>query len=122
MHTLDMPIGSAHLFVIHRIVQGESLFTMATKYNTSTEAIKNVNYNMPDPVWVDWLVIIPVDTSDVSGLPTFEAYMVVEGGVSIKWLAEILKLDTTSLKFYNGLENDYLLSDGEWLLLPHTGE
>ena len=122
IHSLDMPIGTAHILVIHRILQGESLFELASRYNTSVETIEKLNYNMPIPVWVDWLVVIPVDTTDVSGLPTFEAYMVVEGGERIESLARSLNLDATSLKFYNGLENGYLLSDGEWLLIPHTRE
>lgn len=119
---LDMPIGNAHRFVIHRIQQGESLGGLAIQFNTTVEAITHVNYYMPDPVWINWLVVIPVDTSDVAGLPSFDAYMVVEGDLSIESLAEKLALDPDLLIFYNGLEPGYLTSSGEWLLIPHTGE
>jgi len=122
IHNLDMPIGIAHRFVIHRIQQGESLGGLAIQYNTTVEAISKVNYYMPDPVWINWLVVIPVDTTDVIGLPSFDAYMVVEGGESIENLAERLNLDAPSLMFYNGLESGYLVSAGEWLLIPHTRE
>ena len=122
IHSLDTPIGIAHRFVIHRIQQGESLGGLAVQYNTTVEAITKVNFYMPDPVWVNWLVIIPVDNNDVAGLPSFDAYMVVDGGVSIEDLASRLDLDATSLMFYNGLEAEYPVSGGEWLLIPHTGE
>lgn len=122
IHGLDMPIGNAHRFVIHRIQQGESLGGLAIQFNTTVEAITQVNYYMPDPVWINWLVVIPVDTSDVTGLPSFDAYMVVEGDLSIESLAEKLALDPYLLIFYNGLEPGYLTSSGEWLLIPHTRE
>jgi len=122
IHSLDTPIGIAHRFVIHRIQQGESLGGLAIQYNTTVEAISKVNFYMPDPVWINWLVVIPIDTKDVVGLPSFDAYMVVDGGGSVESLASRLELDTPSLMFYNGLEAGYLVSAGEWLLIPHTGE
>ena len=103
IHKLDQPIGSTHRFLIHRMLQGESLFTLATRYNTTALAIKNLNHNMPDPVWVDWPVVIPLDTSDVSGFPVFEAYQETVGGVSLEELARLLSRDLSSLGLYNDL-------------------
>lgn len=120
IHGLDELIGSAYRFVIHRMLPGETLFALATQYHTSADAIKKVNYNMPDPIWVDWPVVIPVDTSDVSGLPTFEAFEELEDDVSIEELADLLNLDVASLLFYNGLEPGYILSSWEWILIPHS--
>ena len=118
-HTLDTPIGITHLFVIHRIQEGESIGNLAFQYNTNLQAIQDVNYFLPEPVWIDWLVIIPVETTDVVGLPKFEAQMVVNGDVTIEDLAAIQNLDPFNLKFYNGLPDGYLLSSGEWLLIPY---
>jgi hypothetical protein len=122
IHSLDMPIGVDHRFVIHRIQQGESLGQLATQYNTSFEAITLANFYLPAPVWINWLVIIPVDTKDMTGLPSFDAYMVVEGGLTIESLAANLNQDASDLEYYNGLEAGYLLSAGEWLLIPHARE
>jgi LysM repeat protein len=121
-HTLDAPFGNLHRFVIHRIQEGESLGNLASKYNTSLQAIQDVNYFLPDPVWIDWLVIIPVDTTDVVGLPKFEAQIVVTGDETIEDYAVIQNLDPAILKFYNGYPDGYLLSSGEWLLIPHISE
>jgi len=121
-HGLDEPIGVTHRFVIHRIQEGESLGNLAAQYDTSLQAIQDVNYFLPDPVWIDWLVIIPVETTDVIGLPKFEAQIVVTGGVTIEEFAADQDLDPSTLKFYNGLPDAYLLSSGEWLLIPHINQ
>ena len=118
IHKLDQPFGTAHRFLIHRMLQGESLFTLATRYNTTAQAIKNINLNMPDPVWVDWPVIIPLDTTDVSGIPAFETYQELTGGLSLQELAGMLKRDLSSLVYYNDLPAIYIISKGEWLILP----
>jgi hypothetical protein len=118
IHKLDQPFGTAHRFLIHRMLQGESLFTLATRYNTTAQAIKNINLNMPDPVWVDWPVIIPLDTTDVSGIPAFETYQELTGGLSLEELAGMLNRDLSSLVYYNDLPAIYIISKGEWLILP----
>ncbi len=53
----------------HRVAEGESLQVFANLYNTSVEAIRNVNYDLIAPLWIDWLVVIPMNTMDVSGIP-----------------------------------------------------
>ena len=122
MHGLDEPIGITNRFVIHRIQEGESLGNLAAQYQTTLQAIQDVNYFLPDPVWIDWLVIIPVETTDVIGLPKFEAQIVVNGDVTIEDFALNQDLDPELLKFYNGMEDGYLLSSGEWLLIPHVNQ
>jgi len=121
-HKLDEPIGVTHRFVIHRIQAGESLGNLAIQFNTTLAAIQHVNFILPDPVWVDWLVILPLETSNVEGLPSFEAYMLVNGGLTIEEYASKQDLDPSLLKFYNGLPDGYILSNGEWLLIPHVTE
>ena len=121
-HTLDSPIGITYPFIIHRIQEGESLGNLAVQYNTDLQSIQEVNFFLPDPVWVNWLVIIPVDTTNVIGLPKFEANMVVNGNITIESFAANQDLDPFTLKFYNGFPDGYVLSSGEWLLIPHNNE
>ena len=121
-HTMDTPIGVTHRFVIHRMQEGESLGNLAVHYDTNLQSIREVNYFLPEPVWINWLVIIPVEATDVVGLPKFEAQMVVNGDVTIEVFAANQKLDPSTLKFYNGFPDGYLLSSGEWLLIPHIIE
>jgi hypothetical protein len=115
---LDTPIGSEYQFIIHRVQEAESLQYFADQYNTSVEAINAVNYNMISPLWIDWLIIIPLNTVDVVGLPAFEAYQIAEEGIPIKQLAEDFAISLEELCFYNNIDQDHILHQGEWVLLP----
>jgi LysM repeat protein len=64
-------------------------------------------------------VIVPVELINVEGLPSFDAYMVVDNGTTIESVAASQKVDASILKLYNGLEAGYLFSAGEWVLIPH---
>jgi len=117
-HALETPIGIGHKFVIHRVHAGENLIALANQYLTSVAAIQAVNYNLPSPVMVDWLLVIPVRQTDVQGLPTFEPYE-IEGYVVVEALAQQLSVDPEIFKSYNALGNSEVLSAGEWVLIPH---
>jgi len=114
---LDTPIGEEYQFVIHRVAEGESLQIFADQYNTSIEAINAVNHNLIAPLWINWLIIIPVNNTDVMELPTFEAYQ-VEEEISVRTLAEELSINLENVLFYNAIDSDHILHEGEWLLVP----
>jgi len=115
---LDMPIGTDYKFILHRVKEGENLDQYAAQYNTSTEAIILINYNLKTPVWVDTVVIIPVDLMNVGNLPSFEAYNVLQPGNSPNALAKELMVDAADLKYYNALHDTESLLVGDWLLVP----
>jgi hypothetical protein len=115
---LEVPIGDEVQFVMHRVLPGESLAIFADQYNTSIDAIIAVNANLISPLWVDWVVIVPVNFSDINGLPAFEAYQVEEEGVSLEVLAERLSAAVDQMSLYNNIDTDHKLHVGEWLLVP----
>lgn len=115
---LDMPVGTDYKFVLHRVREGENLDQYAAQYNTSIEAIILINYNLKTPVWVDTVVVIPVDLMDVASLPAFEVYEVPQAGMSLEALAQELDVDLADLKYYNALSNTESLLSGDWLLIP----
>jgi hypothetical protein len=119
-HALETPIGIEHQFIIHRVLLGESLTLISTHYGTTDKAIQLVNYYIQIPLWVDSLVIIPVNQTDVSGLPVFEAYR-VEKDTPVEELAQQLMVDPAVLKYYNDLKDGQVLAADEWVLVPHTG-
>jgi uncharacterized protein (DUF433 family) len=84
------------------------------------EAIQAVNYYLPSPLRVDWLIIVPINQTDAHGLPAFEAYA-VKVDVLVEMLAQQLSIDPASLKLYNGLGDGEILRSGEWVLVPHMG-
>lgn len=115
---LETPMGDNPTLMLHRLMDGEGLNLLAQLYNTSTEAIKAVNYNLPQVLWINTVIVIPVSTRDVTGLPQFSTYEVENDGTTIEELAALKQVDEDLLKKYNGLPDGYVLSQGEWLLLP----
>jgi LysM repeat protein len=118
-HYLETVIGESPSLIIHKVLDGEGYIWLAQNYNTSEEAIKAINYNLPESLWVNTILVIPVDTSDVADLPQFSAYMIEGENVTIERMAELLRLDAETLKTYNDLPEGYVLVAGEWLLIPH---
>jgi hypothetical protein len=115
---LDSPIGKEYQFIIHRVAEGETLQIFADQYNTSVEAITAVNYELISPLWIGWLVIIPLNTTEVSNLPAFEAYMIQQQSIDLRELADQLSASLEKIALYNNLNVEYLLTEGEWLLIP----
>jgi len=120
-HKLDVPIGTDYQFIIHQVLEGESLEQFAVQYDTSREVITKINYFLPVPLWVNWLVIIPVNLTDPGDLPTFEAYLVTEETISIGKLSEKLAVNLEDLSYYNGIGVEHVMKSGEWLLIPREG-
>lgn|GEM_PF-1971335 len=120
---LDVPIGDYYQFVIHKTQGAERLEDLAAQYNTSVEALLYLNYNLTNPTWAAVLVVIPVNFSQVNGLPVFVAYQVTEEerGISANALAEKLRANPFDFRYYNGMqtENERPLV-GDWVLVPWT--
>lgn len=116
--SLETLIGENPALLIHRVARGESLTSLADRYGTTPEAIQAVNFVMPLPLWLDWLVVIPVDLQDASGLPRFEVYQVGEADSTLDALAEQQSVDVSLVARYNQLSPTDALTAGSWLLLP----
>lgn len=116
---LDQVIGDEFRFILHRIAPGENIALLARQFNTTDQAIVAVNFVLPVPIWVDWVVIIPIDRTDVSGLPAFEAYQ-AQGDVAAETLATELKVDLESFLFYNSFDPGEMVRLGDWVLVPRT--
>jgi hypothetical protein len=118
-HLLDSPIGKETQFIIHRVAENENLYQFATLFNTTPEAIIAVNYELWIPIWSESIIIIPMNISDVSELPAFEAYMVEEENLAIEEIAAMFSVDLDELIYYNDIKAGDELQLGEWLLIPH---
>jgi len=73
---------------------------------------------MVDLIYANQVIVIPVDSTDVKGLPGFLVYEILEEGKTIEDIADELVVDFTSLIKYNDLVAGYQLTVGEWLLIP----
>ncbi len=104
--------------MLHKVSEGEIVSFYAVQYRTTTEAIKKVNYYLPSPLPINWIVVIPLGITDVSAYPPFEPYMVSGEVLSVEALAKKLAVDVTALATYNALAPGYVLTTGDWLLIP----
>ncbi len=112
--------GDHGVYQIHKVVKGESLESLAGKYESSPEAITAVNHFLPSPLWDSWLMVIPEGVTDPKGLPSFEVYL-VPAEASVAELAQKLEVDTQALTKYNGLEASGRVPIGTWLLVLKNG-
>ena len=117
-YELDSPIGTDYQFVIHKVKSGENLSQYATRYGTSVEAILRVNYALNVPLWVDTLVVIPVEFTEVTQMPYFQPYKVTTDGITVEILGRELATNLNDFIYYNGLSRGDRLSLGDWLLVP----
>ncbi|MGA0559871.1 LysM peptidoglycan-binding domain-containing protein [Larkinella sp. VNQ87] len=57
--SLGMEKKEGKFYVLHRIEQGQTLYSLVRKYNTTIQAIKEANPGLPDNVRYDQVVRIP---------------------------------------------------------------
>lgn len=117
---LDTPIGGEQKFIIHRVLEGESLQYLADRYGTSPQAILTVNDNIISPLWVGWIVVIPMETTDVEGFPSFSAYQIDIEGITLERFAAKLDIPPEELSLYNNIEEEHILHHSEWLIIPRN--
>lgn len=115
---LDTPIGFEKKFIIHRAAAGETLGLYAGQHNTSVSAIRGVNLNLPTVLYVDQILVIPVDIGDISGLPVFETYQINIDGLTVPEVVEQLRVDLDAFRLYNNIPLNYLFKSGDWVLVP----
>jgi hypothetical protein len=115
---LDTPIGSENKFIILRVKEGAALGQFATLYNTTEAAIRAVNFELQSVLFIDSILIVPIDLTDVSGLPAFEAVEIQAGGMTIEYFAQQNTVSPEDLYLYNNVQPGRILQIGEWLLVP----
>jgi hypothetical protein len=116
--SLETPIGRDITFIIRRVIEGEAIGQYASRYNTTEAAIRAVNYDMPSVLFIDWLLVIPLDRTDVTGLPSFQPLQIQEGGITLEALANQLGVEAEEISLYNFIEPEHILIPGEWILVP----
>jgi len=116
--SLGVPIGGEIKFILHRVIEGETLLHFAERYRTTVEAIKAINYELLDILWIDWVIVIPIEVTDVSNLPQFEPYEVPDDKISVSNLAEKLGTSLELLSRYNNIPENMILYAGDWVIIP----
>lgn len=115
---LETPSVGTPQLLIHQIGPGDSLNQLAEKHGTSVEAIRRVNYFLPVPLWQGLMIVIPLKTTEVSALPAFQPFQVVDGALRMEDLAWALNTSPELVSRYNQVDPKAVLPVGSWLLIP----
>lgn len=116
---LEKPIGLNGMLIIHQVRTGETLATLAEQYQTKTEIIQAINYFLPDPLSVGWLLVLPRSTDSTKGFPAFEIYLLRQN-TPVTALAAEQGVDEKQLRHFNALGNLETIPAGSWMLLPRV--
>jgi len=85
---------------MYRIVLGDNLDALARDNFTTPQAIMDLNYKMHIPLWVDEIIVIPVNITDVSDLPKFEVRK-IEVKTPVSLIADVNDCPETLFAQYN---------------------
>lgn len=115
---LGSPLGRDNKYVIHTVVSGDSLSRIAEKYGSSIEAITASNYVLKLPIQAGMLIVIPIGVTSPAELPAFEPYQVTIQQATTEEISAITNADKNLIEFHNDLEENQLLPNGAWILIP----
>lgn len=119
-HLIETPFGLENKLVVHQVLAGENLTMLAATFNTSVEAIQAINVITDKFMRVNTLLVIPVNHTDVSAYPRFQALLIDEPDTTLEELATQYAVELSLLGQVNHLPEDYSFQIGEWVLIPST--
>jgi hypothetical protein len=123
-HVLEVPIMvGKQPILMHRVIEGEQITLLIKQYETTIEALQDINYIQAVPLLAGQVIVIApglVVNVAPNSLPSFEPYQVTDKEINIEDLVLKLGVDLTTLKYYNGCTDGCWLVKGDWLLVPRA--
>ncbi|MBS1249481.1 MAG: hypothetical protein MAG431_01061 [Chloroflexi bacterium] len=119
---IGTPFGIQEQYVIYRVSLGDSMGELARTYGTSIEAIQiSSNIQPGEEIWLDDLLVIPVNQSDPSQVIGFMP-LYVDHTEYISDLAERYSVLVSEIRYYNNLGDEETIPANRWLIIPVRGE
>ncbi len=115
---LETPALQEPRLMLHKVRPGEGFTMLAAFYNIREAAIRQINTYPSGPLWLDSVVVVPLDDINLDNLPVFEVYQVTQDDLTLAALAEQRSLSLELLCKYNQALPGDILPAGRWLLLP----
>ncbi len=103
--------------VRHVVVSGDSLYKIATTYNTSIDKIKQANNLSSNTIYLDQILTIPSASDTPENVTTYT----VQSGDSLSVIARDYNTTTDFIKQLNGLTSD-IIYVSQTLKVPGTKE
>ncbi len=103
-------------WISHVVVSGDSLWKLATKYDTEVNIIKEINYIDKDLLSLNDVLLIPLSKTENNNFIPFEMHIVSEGDTL--WnIAKKYRLDINDLLRMNSLSKSSFLQLGQQLTI-----
>ena len=103
--------------VIHQVQEGESLVVLAQEYDTTPDAIIDINYGLPTPIWAGWALVIPKGNDNTESLPYFEVFFLAQD-IGLDDFSTQRNCNREELKRYNDNISGEMIMGGQWVLIP----
>jgi hypothetical protein len=117
-YALEQPIAiEERKVILHRVAYGENMNLLAERYATSIQAILDINYFIPSPLWSELVIVIPLDTQEVADLPVLEPFWLAKESASLQQVADQAALELPALLQVNQLDPGCSAYTG-WVLVP----
>lgn len=117
-YPLESPFDSVNSqFLFHEVAAGENMTLLTERYETTRNAIEAVNYFLPSPLWADHVIVIPLNTTNIDGLPSFKPVLLDEEDISLEELAQNLLVSSAELIEFNQIDPSCRSFHG-WILVP----
>ena len=100
----------------YTVKKGDTLYTLANKFNTSVDNLKSINNLTTDSLSIGQILKIPANNMEDSN----NSY-IVKSGDTLYSIAKQYNTSVSDLKQINGLTSD-ILSIGQVLKIPSTSE
>jgi len=117
-YQLESPFDSARgQFIFYEVAPGESMTILTERYETTQSALEAVNYFLPSPLWAELVIVIPLNRTNIDGLPLFKPVLLDEEDISVEELAQSLFVSAVELIEFNQLDPSCRSFQG-WILVP----
>ena len=117
-HLLEVPFGQGQKYLLHQVVDPETIELLAEKYKTTIEVIQKANHNLVIPLNVGTVLIIPLNQTDVSSILPMSAFRMSSSGVTLQMFAQENGFNLDTLIQLNDLAPEYQFQPGEWVIAP----
>ena len=118
-HLLEVPFGRGQKYLLHQVVDPETIELLAERYMTSVDVIIRANNNLILPLTAGTVSIIPLNQTDVSAIIPLSAFRISTIGVTLQTFAQENGLNLDVLSALNDLAPEYQLQPGEWVIAPY---
>lgn len=113
---LETPFGRDQAYLVHLILEGETLDLLAERYDTSVAVLQVVNLPPGQQgIWANLPLVVLPGQKDTSGLPRMQAEW-VEEKVGVADLAAQNGMDETAFRQENNLLEEWV-PGGRWVVV-----